>query len=97
MAGQVAVFAAASAGTIVNTTRAAADVIGNLEVYGRLFAFIKKSTCPDGSFKAIAEFCATSSAKVAASNGFKPKAISVRLLFVYVPGTLLTYHLRECK
>jgi hypothetical protein len=79
------VFATAPAGTIMDTTRAVSDVLAILKSHGRLFAFFKRSVFPDGSFRAVAEYCSTTAAKIAISNGNNRQTINVLPKLFFYP------------
>ncbi|PHH58756.1 hypothetical protein CDD81_4667 [Ophiocordyceps australis] len=66
--GQVDVLAAVPQGTALDVIQAMEAVQRLLQCNGRLFAFVRRSTFPNGSFKAMAEFCDASAAELAASS-----------------------------
>ncbi|KAF4587563.1 meiosis protein MEI2 [Ophiocordyceps camponoti-floridani] len=66
--GRILVTAAVLQGTTFDVLQAMDIARGLLQAHGQLFAFIGQSIYPNGSFKAIAEFCNVSAAAHAASN-----------------------------
>ncbi|KAI9147902.1 Meiosis protein MEI2 [Paramyrothecium foliicola] len=58
--GQIVLFAGAAPGSIIDTAWGVEVVKAFLQKHGDLFAFVKHASFPDGSFRAIAEFCDTS-------------------------------------
>jgi hypothetical protein len=50
----------------------------SIQKYGRLFAFVRLSTFPDGSFRAVAEFCNASSAFAAVTAVANSPIVEVR-------------------
>lgn len=66
--GQVYIVAMAQQGSPVDVFQATEIVKHSLHPYGQLFAFMVLSTCHDGSFRAIAEFCDANAAISAVPN-----------------------------
>ncbi|KAL6862138.1 RNA recognition motif 2 domain-containing protein [Trichoderma novae-zelandiae] len=60
--GQVQIFAAVPPGAIVDPVQTMGVAHRFLQSHGRLFAFVRLSTFPNGSFRAVAEFCDTTAA-----------------------------------
>lgn len=68
-AGQVLVFAVMSAGSGPTDVLDAINAVKiKIQMYGRLFAFVRLSTFADGSFRAVAEFCNASAALTAVTS-----------------------------
>lgn len=65
---QIFVFASVPPGAAIDVSRSADIVQRLLQVHGRLFAFIRRSTFPNGSFRAVAEFCDASAVVPALSS-----------------------------
>ncbi|KYK54535.1 meiosis protein MEI2 [Drechmeria coniospora] len=79
-AGQIILLAAVPQGVSMDALQAMQTVQRLLASYGRLFAFIKRSTFPNGSFRAIVEFCDVSCIILAVSNCnnlFTPEGIHI--------------------
>lgn len=76
---QVLVLAVIPPGSNVDTVQAMEIVRVFLESHGRLFAFIRRSTFADGSFRAVAEFCHASAALPALAHCNNGLAIAVGL------------------
>lgn len=67
--GRVAVFANVPQCTVSPDAFNAIEIVqGLLQLHGRLFAFFRRSAFPDGSFKAVAEFCDVSAVVRAVSS-----------------------------
>ncbi|OTA05418.1 hypothetical protein A9Z42_0060810 [Trichoderma parareesei] len=60
--GQIQIFAAVPPGAIVDPVHTMGVAHRFLQSHGRLFAFVRLSTFPNGSFRAVAEFCDTTAA-----------------------------------
>ncbi|KAI5457928.1 RNA recognition motif 2-domain-containing protein [Mariannaea sp. PMI_226] len=60
--GQVLVMATMPSGTAFNASQLSETVRNSLEAYGDLFAFVPQINYPDGSFRAIAQYCKRSDA-----------------------------------
>ncbi|KAL7787019.1 hypothetical protein V8C37DRAFT_412260 [Trichoderma ceciliae] len=60
--GQVQIFAVVPPGAMVDSIQTMGAVHRFLQSHGRLFAFVRLSTFPNGSFRAVAEFCDTTAA-----------------------------------
>lgn len=77
--GQVVVFAVLRADSIAIDVLDAVEIIkDSIQKYGRLFAFVRLSTFPDGSFRAVAEFCNTTSALGAVTAVANSPMVEVR-------------------
>ncbi|EGX91657.1 meiosis protein MEI2 [Cordyceps militaris CM01] len=63
--GQLVVLATVPAGSAASAEEVAAEVMTNLRVHGEIFAFQKKMTYRDGSFRGIVEYCDVLAAKMA--------------------------------
>lgn len=57
--GQVQVFVVVPPGVVMDSTHVMGVAHRFLQSHGRLFAFVRLSTFPNGSFRAVAEFCDT--------------------------------------
>lgn len=66
--GQVQIVAVSERSSSVDVFQTIELVKNFLHPYGQLFAFIVLSTCQDGSFRAVAEFCNVNSAVTAAGG-----------------------------
>ncbi|KAK1240335.1 hypothetical protein MKX08_007777 [Trichoderma sp. CBMAI-0020] len=60
--GQVQVFVVVPPGVVMDPTHVMRVAHRFLQSHGRLFAFIRLSSFPNGSFRAVAEFCDTTTA-----------------------------------
>ncbi|KKO99341.1 hypothetical protein THAR02_08551 [Trichoderma harzianum] len=60
--GQIMVFAVVPPGAVVDPAHTMGVAHRFLQSHGRLFAFVKQATFPNGSFRAVAEFCDTTAA-----------------------------------
>ncbi|KAL9473718.1 hypothetical protein ACSS6W_008098 [Trichoderma asperelloides] len=60
--GQVQVFVVVPPGVVMDSTHVMGVAHRFLQSHGRLFAFVRLSTFPNGSFRAVAEFCDTTTA-----------------------------------
>ncbi|KAM6486291.1 RNA recognition motif 2-domain-containing protein [Trichoderma sp. SZMC 28011] len=60
--GQIMVFAVVAPGAMVDPVQTMGVAHRFLQSHGRLFAFVKQATFPNGSFRAVAEFCDTTAA-----------------------------------
>ncbi|RFU74171.1 meiosis mei2 [Trichoderma arundinaceum] len=60
--GQVQIFAVVPPGAVVDSVQTMGAAHRFLQSHGRLFAFVRLSTFPNGSFRAVAEFCDTTAA-----------------------------------
>lgn len=77
--GQVLVFAALRAGSATTDVFDAQEVVkNNMQKHGQLFAFVCASTFPDGSFRAVAEFCNASAAFAAVTTVTNSPIVEVR-------------------
>lgn len=66
--GQVLILAAVHQHSSLDVCQASEIIKGFLLSHGQLFAFFRLCTFPDGSFRAMAEFCSTSAAATAVSS-----------------------------
>lgn len=67
--GRVLVFASAPQCVAPLDVIQTMDIVqGLFQSYGRLFAFVRRSAFPNGSFKAVAEFCNVSAVVGAVSS-----------------------------
>ncbi|RDA85497.1 hypothetical protein CP532_5073 [Ophiocordyceps camponoti-leonardi (nom. inval.)] len=87
--GKISVFAAVPQGTTFGVSHAMDIARGFLQAHGQLFAFVGLSIFPNGSFRAIAEFCDVSTAVIAASN-LGNIVTSEGIHFVFAPHTTTT-------
>ena len=77
--GQIVVFAVPRADSIAIDVLGAVEIIKNsIQKYGRLFAFVRLSTFPDGSFRAVAEYCNATSASAAVTAVANSPMVEVR-------------------
>jgi hypothetical protein len=60
--GQVQIFVVVPPGVMMDSIQVMGVAHRFLQSHGRLFAFVRLSTFPNGSFKAVAEFCDTTAA-----------------------------------
>ncbi|KAL7940903.1 RNA recognition motif 2 domain-containing protein [Trichoderma barbatum] len=60
--GQVQIFAVVPPGAVIDPVQTMGVAHLFLQSHGRLFAFVRQSTFPNGSFRAVAEFCDTTAA-----------------------------------
>ncbi|KEY67275.1 hypothetical protein S7711_04528 [Stachybotrys chartarum IBT 7711] len=67
-AGQVSIFASIPAGCVADGIWAIESARSALAAHGDIFAIARRSTFPDGSFKAIVEFCDVSVAAIASAS-----------------------------
>ncbi|OAA54407.1 meiosis protein MEI2 [Cordyceps fumosorosea ARSEF 2679] len=63
--GQLVVLATVPPGSAASAEQVAAEVTTNLRVHGEIFAFEKKMTYRDGSFRGVVEYCDVLAAKTA--------------------------------
>ncbi|KAH6604093.1 meiosis mei2 [Trichoderma cornu-damae] len=78
--GQVQIFAVVPPGAVVDSVQAMAATHRFLQSHGRLFAFVRLTTFPNGSFRAVAEFCDTTAAFPviqACSSGISTEGIQI--------------------
>ncbi|PFH55334.1 hypothetical protein XA68_18564 [Ophiocordyceps unilateralis] len=87
--GKILVSAAVPQGTTLDVLQAMDIARGLLQAHGQLFAFVGQSIFPDGSFKAIAEFCNVTAAIHAASN-LNNLVTNEGIHFVFSPYTSTT-------
>ncbi|RDA90348.1 hypothetical protein CP533_4465 [Ophiocordyceps camponoti-saundersi (nom. inval.)] len=90
--GKILVFAAVPQGITFGVLQAMDIARGFLQAHGQLFAFVGRSIFPNGSFRAIAEFCDVSAAVVAASN-LCNIVTNEGIQFVFSPYTATTAQL----
>lgn len=67
-AGQVSIFASIPAGCVADGIWAIESARSALAAHGDIFAIARRSTFPDGSFKAIVEFCDVSVVATASAS-----------------------------
>ncbi|UKZ78098.1 hypothetical protein TrVFT333_005832 [Trichoderma virens FT-333] len=60
--GQVLIFAVVPPGAVMDPVQVMGVAHRFLQSHGRLFAFVRQSTFPNGSFRAVVEFCDTTAA-----------------------------------
>ncbi|KAL7929466.1 RNA recognition motif 2 domain-containing protein [Trichoderma chlorosporum] len=60
--GQVLIFVVVPPGAAIDPVQTMGVAHRFLQSHGRLFAFVRQSTFPNGSFRAVAEFCDTTAA-----------------------------------
>ncbi|RCI10754.1 hypothetical protein L249_5365 [Ophiocordyceps polyrhachis-furcata BCC 54312] len=87
--GKIFVFAAVPQGTTFGVSHAMDIARGFLQAHGQLFAFVGRSIFPNGSFRAVAEFCDVSTAVIAASN-LGNIVTNEGIHFVFLPHTMTT-------
>lgn len=92
--GQVQIFAVVPPGSVVDPVQTMGVAHRFLQSHGRLFAFVRLSTFPNGSFRAVAEFCDTTAAFPViqtCSSGISTEVCHSRLLYPSIHVNLGNY------
>lgn len=90
--GQVQVFVVVPPGVVMDSTHVMGVAHRFLQSHGRLFAFVRLSAFPNGSFRAVAEFCDTTTAFPviqACSGGISTEVCQSHLLRIAFLLTLM--------
>jgi hypothetical protein len=75
--GQIYIIARTQRGSHNEVFQAIEAVKNSLHPYGQLFAFVILSTCQDGSFRAVAEFCNVGAAVTVAASRINCPVLNV--------------------